>query len=102
MSELIDTFVFAYFALAFIKFMLLLPHMPMVMRLLSRLDGAPYGHIKPRYIISIPLVFLVLITVGWAYALYREGLGFFVVYRNYSVIRDVIMARREYDEIFKE
>jgi hypothetical protein len=84
---------YAFMALA--KTILCLAQAPVAIGTMSRLAGAKRGHIKLRYVITVPLLVTAVAIVAWIPSLYREKFSFFVLYRRFGVMRDCIRARRD-------
>lgn len=94
MDELFTLALQAYLALAFIKFMLCVPHIPRVISTVSRLRGSPRGKCDTLYVIIVPILVAILSLLGWVKSLRDEGVRFFVMYNSFGVMRDCVRAVR--------
>lgn len=96
MTELFTLALLVYLCVGFAKFMLCAPHIPLVISALSRLSGAPKGGgVYARYVIGVPFLVAVVSMTMWVAALYKEGVGFFVMYSKREVLRDCVNGYRE-------
>lgn len=95
MNDLLEVFGIAYLVIAFAKFMLCVPTLPVAIGAMSRMRGAPRGTVLMTYVVAVPVLAVLAVLFGWIPVLYREGIRFFFVYSNFAAMRDCVRAYRE-------
>lgn len=99
MTELFYTFISAYLAIGFAKFMLCLCHMPVAIGVYSAMHYGVRGRVFLPAVLFIPFGAAAVCFVTWPMELYREGIRFFTLYSRFSLIRDCVRGFRNLHEV---
>lgn len=92
--EYLTLMVMLYLSVALAKFVLTAPHICMAVGAASRLAGASRGTVVPTLAALVPFAVVAIVLLTWPFLLYREGLRFFVMYSDFSVLRDLVATHR--------
>lgn len=93
--ELLQLFGIAYATMAFIKFMVCVPQLPIAIATMSRLSTGEKGKIRLLYVFVVPIVIALVALFTWPAMMVKESLRFFIGYSDYAVMHDCVTAYRE-------